>query len=73
MYLNALNQGFCGIMLTIQANHLESAQKIQTILAKGGSVRLVKGYYKSNIKDKRDIHDNYMKLAKVLIEAPVPV
>jgi len=39
---------------------------------RGGSVRLVKGYYKSDILDKQLIHDNYMKLAKLLIEAPVP-
>jgi len=51
LFIEALDEGFKDIFLTIQANRKVSGEKIRIILGKAGSVRLVKGYYQGDILD----------------------
>lgn len=66
MYKQARQAGFNNVGLTVCAYNENCHQKIDSILALNGHVRLVKGFYSGNIKNWSVTSKNYLENARKL-------
>lgn len=66
LYKQARKQGFNNVGLTICTYNKNCHQKVDTILAMNGHVRLVKGFYSGDIKDWPTVSKNYLENARKL-------
>ena len=60
---------FVGSPQSLAANNKDIHRKIDSVLERNGSVRLVYGYYLGNIKDRDIIKENYRISAGRLIDS----
>lgn len=68
-YDKILNLNYTNVGISLAANNKDIHRKIDSVLERNGSVRLVYGYYLGNIKDRDIIKENYRISAGRLIDS----
>ena len=68
-YNKILNLNYTNVGISLAANNKDIHRKIDSVLERNGSVRLVYGYYLGNIKDRDIIKENYRISAGRLIDS----
>lgn len=69
-YINLLERGYKNVGITIACYHRVASIYVDLVLAKGGHIRLVKGYYNDGqIRDWNVVTKNYLENAKKIVKS----
>lgn len=69
VYLRLIKLGYTNTFITLQTYHSDVIDKVKTVLKHNGHIRLVKGWYKDgDVKDWKQVTENYLNIAKLLVE-----
>ena len=70
IYLKILDLGYKNVFITLAAYHSDIDERVDIILKKKGTIRLVKGWYNDgNVKNWNTVSENYYRNARKLIKS----